>query len=239
MRITTWNTRQNTELRVPRAFQVLQPHLLIAPETSSRPPMVHFDVDGSHVWEEAKSGHRQKGLGVYTSSGFELDRVAAAKFAKTAVATRVQGSEKSFHLLAIWTQRNERNGTYSGALDDIVGEFSHLLAQGDCVVAGDFNVSQTLSPRTFPSLVRRLRDDFGLTSAFHSFHGVAFGDEAGEQFTYWRRSRGEVTGYHIDYIFVPEDWKIVNVQIGAKEEWAADSGVLMSDHVPVTVDIDF
>ena len=73
----------------------------------------------------------------------------------------------------------------------------------------------------------------GLVSAYHVSRGVEAGDEPEPTF-YWRRRA--VDGYHIDYVFMPEDWSTCafDVTVGNYEDWI-DSG--LSDHVPLILEM--
>ena len=58
----------------------------------------------------------------------------------------------------------------------------------------------------------------GLVSAYHVSRGVEAGNEPEPTF-YWRRR--VVDGYHIDYVFVPEEWSacVFDLTVGRHEEW--------------------
>ena len=45
-------------------------------------------------------------------------------------------------------------------------------------------------------------------------------------------SGGRVKPFHIDYVFVPKDWRLKSVEVGSFGEWGK-----LSDHVPVVVDV--
>jgi len=76
-------------------------------------------------------------------------------------------------------------------------------------------------------------EDFGLVSAYHAFHHVAHGYEA--HATY-RHQRNAAKPWHIDFCFVPAAWmsSVTEVDVLDGDEWVA-----RSDHLPLTVDIDF
>ena len=77
--------------------------------------------------------------------------------------------------------------------------------------------------------VEKIRDEFGLISAYHSYHDEDYGAERTPTFF---EHRHQHEPYHIDYCFVPKSWRIEKVEIGKFDDW---SGV--SDHCPLIVDI--
>lgn len=97
------------------------------------------------------------------------------------------------------------------------------------VVAGDFNASRS---DAHLHNVRRLMA-LGLISAYHRFKGVEHTGEEADPTSYflWQPSRP----YHMDFVFVPESWRINSVDIGTFEEYT-QSG--LSDHVPIVVTVD-
>jgi exodeoxyribonuclease III len=79
-------------------------------------------------------------------------------------------------------------------------------------------------------MVQTLREQFGIVSAYHAFHGVEHGEEL-HPTHYWRRDEDE--RWHIDFCFVPHSWaeKVQSVDVGGYAEWKD------SDHRPLTVDV--
>lgn len=74
--------------------------------------------------------------------------------------------------------------------------------------------------------------DRGLVSAF----GAARGDEEASfrEPTYFHL-RNERSGFHIDHVFIPEEWSAdVKVVVGSYRDWVATG---LSDHVPLIVDV--
>ena len=73
----------------------------------------------------------------------------------------------------------------------------------------------------------------GLVSAYHVSRGVEARNEPDPTF-YWRRRA--VDGYHIDYVFMPEEWSTCafDLTVGPFEKWI---GPGLSDHVPLVLEI--
>lgn len=107
-----------------------------------------------------------------------------------------------------------------------------LLLSGPCVLAGDFNSTVALFPQ-HATLVQRLREEFGLVSAYHQFFGVAQGKEAHPTF---KRKRPGEPPFHIDYVFIPEAWtsRLHEVTVGPVGEWTP----VVSDHCPLVVELN-
>ena len=100
------------------------------------------------------------------------------------------------------------------------------------VAIGDFNTSPSVPAQrhTSPELLRRLRDEFGIVSAYHSFFTAEHGKEAhATHYWLWEES----WPFHLDYCFIPETWasKVTAVEVGGYAEW------LDSDHRPLLVDL--
>ncbi len=74
----------------------------------------------------------------------------------------------SFHLLAIWTMPRPN---YVGSLERSLDRYGDFLKAAPSVVAGDFNSHARFGARRHNHLVDRLREEFGLVSAYHAFRG--------------------------------------------------------------------
>jgi endonuclease/exonuclease/phosphatase family metal-dependent hydrolase len=100
------------------------------------------------------------------------------------------------------------------------------------IVLGDFNSTPLVESqrRTSRAMLRRLQDEFGLVSAYHSHLGILHGQEPHPTFFMNRR---ENRPFHIDYCFVPEAWvgRINAVEVGRFSEWPD------SDHRPLLIEL--
>ena len=145
------------------------------------------------------------------------------------VPVRIAGP-KPFRALMLWAQKDP---TYVQAIWNNHDRYADWIQEEDCVIAGDFNSTPTVEktkkrPRHL-DLVDRLRDKFGLVSAYHEFHGVPHGEELDA--TYYHLKHRD-SPFHLDYCFVPESWRVENVRVGTFAEW-----IPHSDHCPVIVDV--
>jgi endonuclease/exonuclease/phosphatase family metal-dependent hydrolase len=113
---------------------------------------------------------------------------------------------------------------------------AEALRAGPVVILGDFNSSPSINGKQrceFSGLAGRLREEFGLVSAYHQFHGLELGDPR-EVPTYYHWPL-EHKPFHIDYCFVPLAWanRVTNARVCSGRPWST-----LSDHQPVLVDVD-
>lgn len=143
------------------------------------------------------------------------------------------GGPFAFTALLVWTRKEHE---YLLGLDASLTAYSRLLTNGPAVVLGDFNSNVAWdNPRLatdFSRLSRRLNDEFGLHSAYHTWFNEAYGSETRATHYFWRKKSRP---FHIDFCFIPEGWlsKIRNVSVPDEEPWSD-----LSDHRPLLVDLD-
>jgi exodeoxyribonuclease III len=150
---------------------------------------------------------------------------------RATVAATVTGP-LSFTALGIWAQGPRYVDDVMRTLD----AFRTVLRSGPAVVLGDLNSGSNLtgqSPSKGHARMVKALEDFGLTSAYHAFHRVAHGSET---HTTYRHQRNPAKPWHIDFCFVPAAWvsSVTDVAVLDGDEWVA-----RSDHLPLTVDIQF
>ncbi len=142
-------------------------------------------------------------------------------------------------VLGIWTCP-ETGGRYGPEVTASLDAYSDLPSERPCIVAGDFNVAPlgTEDNRTgsLGAIFEQL-EGMGYTSAYHHFHGEAYGQESRP--TYFHRYR-EDSHFHIDFVFTHADLtdRISEVRVGGHADWVAPrEGVAgHSDHVPIILD---
>lgn len=223
LRIGTWNCRHGPyEDRAPR-LQAYAPAVALFQEVgrpkSDAPDRCRF---GSYP---PQSGV----VAVDPSLMARLEPAVREHECPSCVPVRIAGA-KPFRVLMLWAQKDP---TYVRAIWNDLDRYADWIREEDCVIAGDFNSTPTVertkkAPRHL-DLVRRLRDEFGLVSAYHKFHGVPHGEEADA--TYYHQKRLDWP-FHLDYCFVPESWRVENVRVGTFADW-----IPYSDHCPVIVDV--
>lgn len=146
------------------------------------------------------------------------------------------------NLLAVWAQNLSggvsRKGQ-SGPLRRALTKYKSFLADGPALVAGDLNNNVIWDKpgwRINHAGAVSTLDGLGLVSAYHAVRGEEQGCETVPTI-YWRDRKKDGPTYHLDYIFLPEDWAgcITELTVGEFEPWVGSG---LSDHVPVVVQID-
>jgi len=223
MRLVTWNCARRNYLRkeVHEHLSALTPDILLIQEAPRNA------ATSSGLWI---GGSRSFGLAVQTSHAFRLLGPVGEPRAPWSVAPVRVIAAHSFTLLAVWTKQGQG---FHKAVDQALTYYSRSLRRSPCVVLGDFNANarwDDAPPRHdgFLHLKERLRNDFGLKSAYHTHTGQGFGKE--RRMTHVHRANGR--SYHIDYCFVPNRWYVRDVQILSRSPWRS-----LSDHFPLVVDV--
>lgn len=214
------------------ALLSLNPDVAVIPECTLK-SIVAFQERGYET-EWFGSDPLKKGLGVLSRKGWTV-RALPPSVHKWVVPIDI-GGPIPFRLLAVWACRSEIKGT-----SHYIGQLYHaLLSQtgwfdgGPVVLAGDLNSNKVWDKERKVgnhSDVVKMLDEWGLVSAYHQFHGEEQGRESCPTiYLHHHKDRP----YHIDYIFVPRDWRsdLRNVEVGRFEEWTK-----LSDHCPVTVEL--
>ncbi len=186
--------------------------------------------------------NRHKGLAVL---GFNRYRVALDERYEAShryVAPVQVSGRRRFNLLAVWAQNFSAGITRKrqpGPLRLALRRYHGFLAEAPSVVAGDFNNNLIWDKpgwlMNFHNTVETLAG-LGLGSVYHHVTGEAFGEESAPTI-YWRDRTKDGPTYHLDYVFAPHPWllKVTNMEVGCFEDWC---GSKLSDHVPLTVDLD-
>ena len=186
--------------------------------------------------------NRHKGLVVL---GFNRYRVALDERYEAShryVAPVQVSGRRRFNLLAVWAQNFSAGITRKrqpGPLRLALRRYHGFLAEAPSVVAGDFNNNLIWDKpgwlMNFHHTVETLAG-LGLGSVYHHVTGEAFGEESAPTI-YWRDRTKDGPTYHLDYVFAPHPWllKVTNMEVGCFEDWC---GSKLSDHVPLTVDLD-
>lgn len=223
LRLVTWNCWSGRIDQRVAQLSHLRPDLVVLEECAQP------DDQQRAVW---RGPWASKGIGVVSPSGvFALEPQAIIDAGHTsALSVRVTGP-LTFSLLAIWSHR-----PYVADVMHALDTYRDRLKDGPAIVAGDFNSSPAFDARALPGsthldIVRRLRDEFGLVSAYHAFHGVDHGQEPhATLYHQWKEARP----FHIDYMFLPMEWlgRLRAVEVGTWEAWLGKS-----DHRPLAVEL--
>ena len=242
MRIVAWNCAMALHRKID-ALMALRPDLAVISEAAEperlldRAPVL---ADASLVWV---GGNPHKGL---LLAGFGATRLEFSRrrhdgrlhwMAPVAVSG-LPGVDAPVHLLGVWAQNASEGNLRKdnpGFLQRALRRYRRFLRSAPCVVAGDFNNHvQWDRPGWRMNHANEVRalSRLGLVSAYHVSRGVEAGSEPEPTF-YWRRRAAD--GYHIDYVFMPEEWSTgaFDLTVGPYEEWVGSG---LSDHVPLVLE---
>ena len=242
MRLVAWNCNMAMHRKLD-ALRSLAPDVAVLSECA-RPDIVAeraglADLGADSVWVGA---NRHKGLAALGFNGYRVSLDERYKASHRYVApVRVSGRRR-FNLLAVWAQNFSAGVTRKrqpGPLRLALRRYREFLTEAPSVVAGDFNNNLIWDKpgwlMNFSHTAETLAG-LGLGSVYHHATGEAFGGESAPTI-YWRDRTKDGPTYHIDYVFAPRVWlpKVRNIEVGRFEDWC---GSKLSDHVPVTVDLD-
>lgn len=225
------------------ALRSLAPDVAVLSECA-RPDIVAERAGLANLGAESVwiGDNRHKGLAVLGFNGYRVALDERYKASHRYVApVRVSGRRR-FNLLAVWAQNFSGGVTRKrqpGPLRLALHRYRGFLAEAPAVVAGDFNNNLIWDKpgwlMNFSHTVETL-GGLGLGSVYHHVTREAFGKESAPTI-YWRDRIKDGPTYHLDYVFAPHPWlrKVRSMEVGCFEDWC---GARLSDHVPVTVDLD-
>jgi len=238
MRIVTWNANAHGRITQPASAQLAFARAQAAINTFAPDIAVFQEVPNPFVpntstqfWYGRKYA---RGIAVCTQPQFALTPLFSSA-PQSVFPFRVEGPV-SFSLLAVRSLPPERSPSLQAYVREVmigVEQCRDILRAGPAVIIGDFNTNSSADLQTrrmsHSMLVRLLRDEFNLVSAYHQHRGVEHGAEAEPTFYLYRH---QTKPFHVDYCFVPASWKISRVEVGSFTEWRTHS-----DHCPLVVDV--
>lgn len=242
MRIVAWNCNMALHRKL-EALISLGPDIAIVSECANPQRLLARGAPESEVGKPVWVGdNRDKGLAVFGFNGYCPCLVEPYFPTLRYIApVRISGNH-DFDLLAVWAQnasagltRKNQLGPVRRALTKYRDRFSH----GPTVLAGDFNNNVFWDRpgwRMNHAKAVSTMENLGLASAYHAVRAEEQGAET-EPTLYWRDRKKDGPTYHIDYVFLPNEWvpRITRFEIGSFEDWCGSG---LSDHVPIVVDID-
>jgi exodeoxyribonuclease-3 len=220
MRLATWNCYRGDLRRRAAHLAEWRPDVLVLQECS-RP---EGEPDGSWVWCGANP---KLGVGAVAGDGYRLEPVPCDPLIGHSVfPVRVTG-KASFNLLMVWSQAKP---TYVASIRRGLDAYAGFIASGPTIILGDFNSlpGESSAGRAHEALAARLREEFGLMSAFDTAAAAPHAS-APTLYYQWQKKRP----FQIDYCWLPEAWasNVREVRVGAFEEFTS------SDHRPVMVEL--
>jgi len=224
LRLATWNCHHG-ELRTRAALlDGLRPDIVALQECSAPVPAGR-DV----AWEGFSPG---KGVGVRVGAGSEVALVSDATAGGRSARLFQLSGAVTLQLLVFWAHREP---TYVRGVAAALDAYATAIRSAPTVLLGDFNSNKVWDGDepdiSHSTIVLRLRDEFGLVSAYHAFHGEAQGAES-QPTIFWRWD--PATTYHVDYCFVTQSWA---EHIRAVTVGGCDGADGESDHMPVSLEL--
>ena len=244
MRIVAWNCAGALHRKID-ALMALRPDLAVILEAAERGRLIAQAPElakASLVWvgKNPSKGLLLAGFGT-TLLEFDHHRHDdSLHWMAPVTVSGLPGLDQRVHLLGVWSQNaseGKRQKDNPGYLLQALRRYHKFLRSAPAVVAGDFNNNVLWDKpgwkMNHANEIRALAS-LGLVSAYHVSRGVEAGNEP-QPTLYWRRRKTD--GYHIDYVFIPEEWSRCSFEltVGGYEDWVTSR---LSDHVPLVLEIE-
>ena len=203
------------------------------PRNSPRPTPTLLEP--AVVWHAAGNlDHKQVAIG---SSRFELEALEAREGqGQWAVATHLAGGPD---ILGIWScPPNPNRSSYASSVTDTLAAWADVLADGQMLVAGDFNVGFPVARDGQTRHARQCRTNLGSARTRQRLPRLLRGgDGPGEPADVLRRTTPTAGLAHRLHPHPREQLhRIRHVELGDYWEWVASG---RSDHVPLIIDLDW
>jgi hypothetical protein len=231
MRFVAWNC--NGGFRKKReALLNLNPDVAVISEARES-CLAALDNDAtSYVWA-GKTG--SKGVAIIGFDGWKLDKIEIGVSDNWFVPVVVTKGARKVQIIGVWVKRTDRG--YVEPTLRALRTLRNFIVGKPTFILGDFNQSVRFDKGRGPG--RRFKDviaafeALNLRSAWHAASSEAHGDE-GAPTLHWKWQAD--SSYHVDYAFVPSAIvSATKVRIGKFEDYVATK---LSDHVPLTIDVD-
>jgi len=232
MRIVVWNCKMGLSRKRQHLYD-LHPDIAVIPECSQNCLKLCIEDGFEGRWF---GDNPRKGLGVLVSKPLHIGKAEKPR-SKWVVPMEITGGECEFLLIAVWTMlvQGSLARSYIGQLSEAVASNPQWFAGKPTILCGDFNSNKiwddmrkkTGNHSTVVSALEKHR----LASAYHHFFSESQGEETQPTYYFWHHKD---RGYHIDYVFLPQQWtsQIKSVELGTHAAWSK-----LSDHVPLSIDV--
>lgn len=222
MRLVTWNSQPGAA-RNWETINGFDADILTVQECE---PDTKAFVEGKDGWScEWQVGRYQKGVAVLACDPYKIEGVEQSN--RCFLSTIISGPDDS-HIRFVGFWAMTPTGPEDGYPQQARGLIERLPRDGlATVLAGDFNASSRNAQHVENVALLGAR---GLVSAYDNFYGAPNSYPGDHPTSYHQWNEG--LPHHMDYVFLPGDWDIEDVQVG---RYAAYAATKRSDHMPVTV----
>ena len=234
LRLVTWNCRIGGFRYKAAHVAQLRPDLLAVQEVEPLEQVLVFGGEHQPTYRDrvGDPAFPRRAIGLFSYTGLDIravDLEAPLPAFRRYVARK---ADLEFNVIATWTaDTNDRATRYRQAHQGIEAH-RDWIRERPTVLLGDLNDNASYKGTRWTDFMALLQP-LGLFSAYHHFYSEAPGSETRPTHFY----RGvETARFHLDYCFLPAEWlsRIEDVTVGA----FSPSWKTISDHVPLTVDLD-
>jgi len=222
MRLATWNSQPG----IARNWETIKGFNADILTVQECEPDTKVFVEGNAGWTcEWQVGRHQNGVAVLARDTYRIEDVERS--GRCYLSTIVGGPDGyRLRFVGFWAM------TPTSPEDDYPQQAKELIEwlprdELTTVLAGDFNASSRNPQhvRNVASLGAR-----GLVNAYDAFYEApaSYPGDHPTSYHQWDEARP----HHMDYVFIPSNWRIEDVQIGTYADYSATK---RSDHMPVTV----
>ncbi len=237
MKLTTWNCRIGGFKRKSACIAKLAPDVLAVQEVEAFDDTSAFAGGFNPVYRErsAAEAFPRRGFGMFSFGDVTLTRVDQEQFFSGIRCFEASWQGRRFNIVGVWPWATKSAKTSYRQAHDGLERCRDWVGSRDTVVLGDFNASAKYTGRRDRENWRELLEltkSLSLESAYHSYFNAESGNEAHP--THFHGGK-PTSAFHLDYCFIPQSWipKIRSVSVGEYADWHT-----VSDHMPLTVDLD-
>ena len=246
MRVVAWNCAGALHRKID-ALMALRPDLAVISEAADRERLIAQVpelAEASLVWV-GENPNKGLLLAEFGTTLLEFDQHRhddRLHWMAPVTVSGLPGLDQTVHLLGVWSQNaseGKRRKDDPGYLLQALRKYDKFLRSAPAIVAGDFNNNVFWDKpgwkMNHANEIRALAN-LGLVSAYHVSRAVEAGSEP-EPTIYWHWQ--ETNGYHIDYVFIPQEWLRYSFEptVGRYRDWVG-SRPRLSDHVPLALEIE-
>jgi exonuclease III len=241
MRIITWNCKFGFNAQKYEFIRRYNADLYLIQECTEH------DFDGIMNFPKNKSIFcdnldSKYGVGLFSDTfEFEILPEHNPNF-RYVVPYRIFNEKQDFALFLIWTKDKDENNKKIAYTEPSwkainFADYKKYLS-GNIILAGDFNSSNFWDKKyisekvpTHNDIIKKLRE-YNIESAYHKYFNCENGKEK-EPTLLWRMKKDQQ--FHIDYVFLSDNFLIKNVEVGSLKECEENK---LSDHCPIAVDLE-